>query len=147
MNVAHDLVLRNPWLAELNKKYPDHFISKGLNPEHFIVSHELEKRFAEIYGDIQAGKPLSFGDVIGRALSFYVSTDAIDNDSRNIIDNNQAIKPKPKTIDKKAVKPKPIVSPQAKAKVENIIKESQLDINMINTISDRLTLLFISNLM
>lgn len=51
-NLAHDLVLRNPWMAELNEKYPDHFLLKGLYPEDASDSHEFDKRFAEIYGDI-----------------------------------------------------------------------------------------------
>jgi len=44
---------------------------------------------------IQAGTPLSFGDVILNALFPDVSTNAINNDSENIITNKPDIKPEP----------------------------------------------------
>ena len=53
MNLAQDLVNRNPWLSELNEKYPNHFILKGSNLEKKTSKlNELDKRFAEIYGDV-----------------------------------------------------------------------------------------------
>ncbi len=52
MNIASDLVKRNPWMRDLNEKYPNRFIVKSLCLECDPEYEKYDKTFAEIYGDI-----------------------------------------------------------------------------------------------
>jgi len=89
-------------------------ISAILEAEHYEIL--CQQRDASI----QAETPESFGNILGKALSFYVRYNAIANDSEYIIANDQTVKPEPKTIDKEKVvenlpkaisEPKPIEDP------------------------------------
>jgi len=59
MNLAQDLVNRNPWLSDLNDKYPNHFILKPLNMKETTKLNDLDIRFAEIYGDVFPSFPFA----------------------------------------------------------------------------------------
>jgi len=72
---------------------------------------------------VQAGTPESFGNILGKTLSFYVRYNAIANNSKNIIANEPTIKTETIIPSKKVVEvvenlpkaisePKPIEDPQ-----------------------------------
>jgi hypothetical protein len=50
INLAADLARRNPWMKDLDKKYPNRFYD--LNPDNDPYYAEFDKRFAEIYGEV-----------------------------------------------------------------------------------------------